>query len=43
MKNTNPLGLSEDHLLMEKLTKLGDLLQKLSLVNILTIVYLQHF
>ena len=30
MKNINPLGLFDDHFLMEKLTKLGDPLQKLS-------------
>lgn len=30
MKNINPLGLFDDHYLMEKLTKLGDPLQKLS-------------
>jgi transposase, IS5 family len=30
MKNVNPLGLFDDHFLMEKLTKLGDPLQKLS-------------
>lgn len=30
MKNTNPLGLFDDHFLMEKLTKLGDPLQKLN-------------
>ena len=29
MKNINPLGLFDDHFLMEKLTKLGDPLQKL--------------
>ena len=30
MKNINPLGLFDDHFLMEKLTKLGDPLQKLN-------------
>lgn len=30
MKNVNPLGLFDDHFLMEKLTKLGDPLQKLN-------------
>jgi len=30
MKNINPVGLFDDHFLMEKLTKLGDPLQKLS-------------
>ena len=30
MKNINPLGLFDDHFLMDKLTKLGDPLQKLS-------------
>lgn len=30
MKNINPLGLFDDHFLLEKLTKLGDPLQKLS-------------
>jgi len=30
MKNVNPLGLFDDHFLMDKLTKLGDPLQKLS-------------
>ena len=30
MKNVNPLGLFDDQFLMEKLTKLGDPLQKLS-------------
>ena len=30
MKNVNPLGLFDEHFLMEKLTKLGDPLQKLS-------------
>ena len=30
MKNINPLGLIDDHFLMEKLTKLGDPLQKLN-------------
>ena len=30
MKNINPLGLFDDQFLMEKLTKLGDPLQKLS-------------
>lgn len=30
MKNINPLGLFDDHFVMEKLTKLGDPLQKLS-------------
>lgn len=30
MKNINPLGLFDDHFLFEKLTKLGDPLQKLS-------------
>ena len=30
MKNVNPLGLFDDHFLMEKLSKLGDPLQKLS-------------
>jgi hypothetical protein len=30
MKNINPLGLFDDHFLMEKLTKLGDSLQKLN-------------
>ena len=30
MKNKNPLGLFEDHFFMEKLTKLGDPLQKLN-------------
>jgi len=30
MKNINPIGLFDDHFLMEKLTKLGDPLQKLS-------------
>lgn len=30
MKNINPVGLFEDHFLMEKLTKLGDPLQNLS-------------
>ena len=30
MKNINSLGLFDDHFLMEKLTKLGDPLQKLS-------------
>ncbi len=29
MKNINPLGLFDDHFLMEKLTKLGDPLQTL--------------
>lgn len=29
MKNVNPLSLFDDHFLMEKLTKLGDPLQKL--------------
>jgi len=30
MKNINPLGLFDDHFLLEKLTKLGDPLQKLN-------------
>ena len=30
MKNINPLGLFDDHLLLETLSKLGDPLQKLS-------------
>ena len=30
MKNINDLGLFDDHFLMEKLTKLGDPLQKLN-------------
>ena len=30
MKNINPLGLFDDHFLLEKLTKLGDPLQKLA-------------
>ena len=30
MKNINPLGLFDDYFLMEKLTKLGDPLQKLN-------------
>src|SRR5680860_1213177 len=30
MKNINPLGFFDDHFLMEKLTKLGDPLQKLN-------------
>ncbi len=30
MKNINDLGLFDDNFLMEKLTKLGDLLQKLN-------------
>lgn len=30
MKNINPLGLFDEHFLMEKLTKLGDPLKKLS-------------
>ena len=30
MKNVNPLGLFDDHFLLEKLTKLGDPLQKLN-------------
>jgi hypothetical protein len=30
MKNINPIGLLDDHILLEKLTKLGDLLAKLS-------------
>src|SRR5680860_1487618 len=30
MKNINPRGLFDDHFLMEKLTKLGDPLQKLN-------------
>jgi len=30
MKNTNPLGLFDDHFLLETLSKLGDPLQKLS-------------
>ncbi|MCK4992409.1 MAG: hypothetical protein KAS29_18050, partial [Bacteroidales bacterium] len=30
MKNINPLGLFDDQFLMEKLTKLGDPLQKLN-------------
>jgi hypothetical protein len=30
MKNINSLGLFDDHFLMEKLTKLGDPLQKLN-------------
>ena len=30
MKNINPLGLFDDHFLMEKLTKLGDPLLKLN-------------
>ncbi|MGC9355532.1 MAG: transposase [Mariniphaga sp.] len=30
MKNVNPLGVFDDHFLMEKLTKLGEPLQKLS-------------
>jgi len=30
MKNINPLGLFDDHFLLEKLTKLGDPLQRLS-------------
>ena len=30
MKNINPLGLFDDHFIMEKLTKLGDPLQKLN-------------
>ncbi|MFO8004356.1 transposase, partial [Thioalkalivibrio sp.] len=30
MKNINPLGLFDDHFLMEKLTKLGNPLQKLN-------------
>ena len=30
MKNINPLGLFDEHFLMEKLTKLGDSLQKLN-------------
>ena len=33
MKNINPLGLFDDHFLMEKLTKLGDPLQKLNIVD----------
>lgn len=30
MKNINPLGLFDDHFLLETLSKLGDPLQKLS-------------
>ncbi len=30
MKNINPLGLFDDHFLLEKLTKLGDSLKKLN-------------
>jgi hypothetical protein len=30
MKNINPIGLFDDHFLMETLSKLGDPLQKLS-------------
>ena len=30
MKNINPLGLFDDHFLLEKLTKLGDPLKKLN-------------
>ena len=30
MKNINPLGLFDEHIIMEKLTKLSDPLQKLN-------------
>ena len=33
MKNINPLGLFDDHFLMEKLNKLGDPLQKLNVIE----------